>query len=78
MFERVVLYDADHHPDASSLLIASAHMELQRADVVQGSTYLRERPCPCGPYVNAEFFVTHFVFFPALEWLTGTASFGGS
>ena len=29
-------------------------------------------------YINAEFFVTHFVFFPAMQFITGMGVFGGS
>ena len=29
-------------------------------------------------YINAEFFVTHFVFFPAMQFITNMGVFGGS
>ena len=76
--ERVVIYDADHHPDPHSLLIASAHMAAKGCTCVQGSTYLRERPTVLASYINAEFFVTHFVFFPAMEFVARMGVFGGS
>jgi cellulose synthase/poly-beta-1,6-N-acetylglucosamine synthase-like glycosyltransferase len=76
--EYVALYDADHHPDAHSLLIASAHMAARGVACVQGSTYLRSLPNFMAVYINAEFFVTHFVFFPAMQFLTSFGIFGGS
>ena len=76
--EHVALYDADHHPDAHSLLIATAHMAARNVACVQGSTYLRQRPNLLAEYINAEFFVTHFVFFPAMQFLAGMGVFGGS
>ena len=65
--ENVVIYDADHHPDRESLTIATAAMEAHGVQCVQGSTYLRTRPNMLAAYINAEFFVTHFVFFPAMQ-----------
>ena len=76
--ELLVIYDADHHPDPPSLLIAAAHMLHKSCSCVQGSTYLRERPHLLASYINAEFFVTHFVFFPAMEFITSLGVFGGS
>ena len=76
--ERLVIYDADHHPDPESLLVASAAMETHGVSCVQGSTYLRSRPNMLAAYINAEFFVTHFVFFPAMQFITGMGVFGGS
>jgi cellulose synthase/poly-beta-1,6-N-acetylglucosamine synthase-like glycosyltransferase len=76
--EQLVIYDADHHPDPHSLLIASAHMQSKGCSCVQGSTYLRERPSLLSAYINAEFFVTHFVFFPAMEFISSLGVFGGS
>ena len=69
--ENVVIYDADHHPDRDSLLIASAAMRAHDVACIQGSTYLRSRPTLLAAYINAEFFVTHFVFFPAMQFVTG-------
>lgn len=65
--ENVVIYDADHHPDPKSLLIATAAMHAHGVQCVQGSTYLRTRPNLLAQYINAEFFVTHFVWFPAMQ-----------
>jgi len=82
--EHVVLYDADHHPDPDSLLIATAHMAASGVSCVQGSTYLRVvsnlRPHQrlLSAYINAEFFATHFVYFPAMQFLTSLGVFGGS
>jgi cellulose synthase/poly-beta-1,6-N-acetylglucosamine synthase-like glycosyltransferase len=76
--ENVVIYDADHHPDPQSLLIASAAMTAHNCACVQGSTYLRTRPNMLAAYINAEFFVTHFVFFPAMQFVTSMGVFGGS
>jgi len=77
--EYVVLYDADHHPNPNSLRrLASA---LLRSDYVamQGSTYIRNtRGSVLARAVDAEFFVTHFIYFPAMEILGGTGYFGGS
>ena len=50
---------------------------------VQGSTYIRNTE-GCSPaawlarYLDAEFFVTHFVYFPAMEFVTSMGVFGGS
>lgn len=76
--EHVVIYDADHHPDPESLLVATAHLASTSVSCVQGSTYLRTFPNYLAYYINAEFFVTHFVFFPAMQFLTGMGVFGGS
>ena len=65
--ENVVIYDADHHPGPKSLLIATASMHAHGVQCVQGSTYLRTRPNLLAAYINAEFFVTHFVWFPAMQ-----------
>ena len=76
--EHVVIYDADHHPDPDSLLVAMASMVAHSASCIQGSTYLRSRPNMLAMYINAEFFVTHFVFFPAMQFITSMGVFGGS
>ena len=39
--ENVVIYDADHHADPDSLMIASQYMKLHKCACVQGSTYIR-------------------------------------
>ena len=76
----VALYDADHHPDVSSLRMLMNTMALRRACVaVQGSTYIRNaRASVLAHLVDAEFFVTHFVYFPAMEVLAASGYFGGS
>ena len=76
--ENLVIYDADHHPEPDSLLIASAAMRTHGASCIQGSTFLRSRPTLLAAYINAEFFVTHFVFFPAMQFATSMGVFGGS
>jgi len=50
---------------------------------VQGSTYIRNTGgCTPGAwlarYLDAEFFVTHFVYFPAMQVLSRVGYFGGS
>jgi len=52
-------------------------------DCVQGSTYIRNlSSSKCfgllGRMVDAEFFVTHFLYFPAMKLLTRFGFFGGS
>ena len=63
----VALYDADHHPDPLSLLIAMAHMMAHDVHCVQGSTYLRHKPSLLSKVIDAEFFVIFFCFFPAVQ-----------
>ena len=70
--ENVVIYDADHHPNPESVLVATAAMETHGVECIQGSTYLRSRPNILAHYINAEFFVTHFVWFPAMQCATHT------
>ena len=75
----MAVYDADHHPDGKSL--RRLHRSLLASDcaAVQGSTYIRNtRGSILARAVNAEFFVTHFIYFPAMEVLGGTGYFGGS
>ena len=67
--ELVAIYDADHHPDPESLLVATSYMRKHNCDCVQGSTYLRVTNSLMAYWINAEFFVTHFVYFPALQVL---------
>ena len=77
--EFVVLYDADHRPERASLARMMREMEERECCAVQGSTYIRNtRGSWLARLVNAEFFVTHFVYFPAMEQLAGTGYFGGS
>lgn len=75
----VALYDADHHPDPSSLNMLMEQMERTGSHAVQGSTYIRStKGSLMAKAVNAEFFVTHFVYFPAMEVLASVGYFGGS
>lgn len=76
--ENVIIYDADHHPDPQSLLIATAAMEAHGVECIQGSTYLRSRPNLLAQYINAEFFVTHFVWFPAMQYATAPLLFAAT
>jgi len=75
----VALYDADHRPDPRSLSMMMQEMLRYRCEAVQGSTYIRDlEGSALGSLVNAEFFVTHFIYFPAMQQLSGTGYFGGS
>jgi len=76
--ENVVIYDADHHPDPGSLLTLTSFMQVHKCSCVQGSTYLRVTNSLLAMIINAEFFVTHFVIFPAQQAASGTGFFGGS
>ncbi|KAL3902421.1 MAG: hypothetical protein SGPRY_012074 [Prymnesium sp.] len=53
-------------------------MRVVGCECVQGSTYLRSTKSLFELYINSEFFVTHFVFFPAMQVLTSCGVFGGS
>ncbi len=75
----VALYDADHRPDPPSLKIMVDELRESECHCVQGSTYIRDTHSSLlAKAINAEFFVTHFVYFPAMEVLAGTGYFGGS
>ncbi len=77
--EFCAFYDADHHPDPNSLSLLLRAMLTTGCDAVQGSTYIRNtRGSLLAKFVNAEFFVTHFVYFPAMEVLSDNGYFGGS
>ena len=53
-------------------------MLAHRCACVQGSTYLRKQDTLLALLINAEFFITHFVVFPAQQVATNTGLFGGS
>ena len=75
----MALYDADHHPEPDSLLSLMSAMNNSSHVAIQGSTYIRNtRGSALARAVDAEFFVTHFIYFPAMEVLGGTGYFGGS
>ena len=76
----VALYDADHHPDRNSLqLMMEAFSRAPAVSAVQGSTYIRNtRSSLLARAIDAEFFVTHFVYFPAMEVIAASGYFGGS
>ncbi|KAL1526054.1 hypothetical protein AB1Y20_020875 [Prymnesium parvum] len=76
--ENVVIYDADHHADPKSLMIAAQYMKLHNCHCVQGSTYIRYKPTLLSRMIDAEFFVIFFCFFPAIQFLTRVGIFGGS
>lgn len=76
--ENVMIYDADHHADADSLLIATHYMKMHDCQCVQGSTYIRYKPTCLARIIDAEFFVIFFCFFPAIQFLTRVGIFGGS
>jgi len=64
----VALYDADHRPEPGSLVAMMQHLAQHQCHVVQGSTYIRNTNSSLlAKAVDAEFFVTHFVYFPASE-----------
>merc|ERR1712137_913117 len=61
----VVIYDADHHPDADSLLHLYEKLQRRELDCVQGSTYIRNvTESVLARFVDAEFFIQHFLIFP--------------
>ena len=50
-----------------------------RVACVQGSTYIRNaRGSLLARAVDAEFFVTHFIYFPAMQVIASSGYFGGS
>mmetsp|Transcript_12046 Transcript_12046/g.21179 ORF Transcript_12046/g.21179 Transcript_12046/m.21179 type:complete len:567 (+) Transcript_12046:88-1788(+) len=75
----VVLYDADHHPDPNSLLLLYDKLCRDSLDCAQGSVYIRNL-CSgfLGRFIDAEFFVSHFLLFPAMKMYTQHAFFCGS
>jgi cellulose synthase/poly-beta-1,6-N-acetylglucosamine synthase-like glycosyltransferase len=74
-----IVYDADHNPDPESLLLLIEKIERTGVDCVQGSTYIRNLNAGMlARIVDADFFVTHFILFPAQRLLTGNAVFEGS
>ena len=68
--ENVIIYDADHHADRNSLMLATQYMKLHGCACVQGSTYIRYKPTLLARVIDAEFFVIFFCFFPAIQFLT--------
>jgi len=74
----VVIYDADHFPDPTSLARSINYLQDNHLDCVQGSTYIRQGCCLLRSLVHAEFFVTYFVALPVMTEITGLAFFGGS
>jgi len=75
----VVIYDADHHPDPESLMLMLEKMIRRGVACIQGSTYIRNlNSGVVGRVIDAEFFVTHFIYFPIMKLVTRNAVFGGS
>jgi cellulose synthase/poly-beta-1,6-N-acetylglucosamine synthase-like glycosyltransferase len=74
-----VIYDADHHPDPESLLLLVEKLRRKDLACAQGSTYIRDLNSGLlARIIDAEFFVTHFVYFPCMRFLTRNAVFCGS
>jgi cellulose synthase/poly-beta-1,6-N-acetylglucosamine synthase-like glycosyltransferase len=74
-----VIYDADHHPDSNSLMLLIEKAIRRNLACVQGSTYIRDLNSGLlARIIDAEFFVTHFVYFPCMRLLTRNAVFCGS
>jgi cellulose synthase/poly-beta-1,6-N-acetylglucosamine synthase-like glycosyltransferase len=74
-----VIYDADHHPDPESLMLLIEKILRRKTACVQGSTYIRDLNSGIlARIIDAEFFVTHFVYFPIMRLLTRNAVFCGS
>jgi cellulose synthase/poly-beta-1,6-N-acetylglucosamine synthase-like glycosyltransferase len=77
--EYTVVYDADHHPDPESLMLLIEKLQRKKLACVQGSTYIRDlRSGILARIIDAEFFVTHFVYFPVMRFVTRNAVFCGS
>jgi len=77
--EYTVIYDADHHPDPESLMLMVEKIIRSNVACIQGSTYIRDLNSGImARIVDAEFFVTHFVYFPTMKALTRNAVFCGS
>ena len=72
------IFDADHHPNSDALLRSTSRLLSDDADCVQGSIFLRSQPDVWAKLVHAEFFVTHFVYFPAMAFGARTGFFAGS
>eukprot|EP00307_Rebecca_sp_RCC1486_P002423 CAMPEP_0119431404 /NCGR_PEP_ID=MMETSP1335-20130426/45850_1 /TAXON_ID=259385 /ORGANISM="Chrysoculter rhomboideus, Strain RCC1486" /LENGTH=508 /DNA_ID=CAMNT_0007457197 /DNA_START=184 /DNA_END=1710 /DNA_ORIENTATION=- len=73
------IYDADHHPDPESLELLLRKLQNHQVDCVQGSTYIRNTSSGLmSRVIDAEFFVTYFVYFMSLQFIARTAFFGGS
>ena len=68
------IFDADHHPNSDALLRSTSRLLSDDADCVQGSIFLRSQPDVWAKLVHAEFFVTHFVYFPAMAFGARRAS----
>lgn len=74
-----IVYDADHHPDPESLMLLVEKSIRRNLACAQGSTYIRDLKSGfVARMIDAEFFVTHFVYFPIMRLLTRNAVFCGS
>jgi cellulose synthase/poly-beta-1,6-N-acetylglucosamine synthase-like glycosyltransferase len=77
--EVTAIYDADHHPDPNSLEMLLRKLQNHQVDCVQGSTYIRNTGWGLmSRVIDAEFFVTYFIYFISLQFIAGTGFFGGS
>lgn len=76
----VAIYDADHHPDPSSLAIAANFLQdHENVDCVQGSMYCRGGGGPLiRTWINAEYFCNYFVTLPMLSLVAGSGWFSGT
>jgi cellulose synthase/poly-beta-1,6-N-acetylglucosamine synthase-like glycosyltransferase len=74
-----VVYDADHHPDPESLMLLIEKITRGNLACAQGSTYIRDLNSGfLARIIDAEFFVTHFIFLPCMRLLTRQGVFCGS
>jgi len=71
-------YNPPTHPKACWFSCPFPFLQEHKCSCVQGSTYLRVINSLLALIINAEFFVTHFVIFPAQQAASGTGFFGGS
>lgn len=76
----VAIYDADHHPDPSSLAIAANFLQdNEDFDCVQGSMYCRDGGgVLLRTWINAEYFMNYFVNLPMLSIIAGSGWFSGT
>lgn len=76
----VAIYDADHHPDPSSLAVAANFLQdHDDLDCVQGSMYIRDGGSfLLRTWINAEYFMNYFVNLPMLSLIAGSGWFSGT
>jgi len=76
--EYIAIYDADHHPDPTSLAMAIGFLQESGADCVQGSVYIRDGPPFLRMLLQVEFFITYYGALLTLEYIVGNGFFAGS